>query len=88
MANKITYWAILGGGSMVDRPQGLLRRLEHDDGFEDEALRVNKDLSWGRTSLLIEEEQGNGEEDLVQVSHEQASKIVQYFRERLAQQRA
>ncbi|MGH3402941.1 MAG: hypothetical protein ACRDRJ_10640 [Streptosporangiaceae bacterium] len=88
MANKITYWAILGGGSTVDRPQGLLRRLEHDDGSEDEALRVNKDLSWGRASLLLEEEHGNGEEELVEVSHEQASKIVQYFRERLAQQRA
>jgi hypothetical protein len=88
MGNKITYWAILGGGSTVDRPQGLLRRLEHDNGREDEALRVNKDLSWRRTSLLIEEEHGNGEEELVEVSHEQASKIVQYFRERLAQQRA
>jgi len=47
---------------------------------------VNTDLSWGRTSTLIEEEHGNGEAELVEVSHEQASKIVQYFRERLAQQ--
>lgn len=87
MANQITYWAILGGGSTVDRPQGLLRRLEHDDGPEDEGLNVNEDLSWSRTSLLIEAEHGNGEEELVEVSHEQASKIVQYFRDRLAQQR-
>jgi hypothetical protein len=49
---------------------------------------VNKDLSWRRTSTLVEEEHGNGEVELVEVSHEQASKIVQYFRERLAQQRA
>jgi hypothetical protein len=88
MANKITYWAILGGGATVDRPQGLLRRLQHDDGSEDEALRVNSDLSWRRTALLIEEEHGNGETELAEVSHEQASKIVQYFRERRAQQRS
>ena len=44
MANKITYWAILGRGSTVDRPLGLVRRLEHDDGPEDEAL--NKDMGW------------------------------------------
>lgn len=84
MGNKITYWAILGGDSTVDRPQGLVRRLEHDDGREDESLRVNTDLSWGRTSTLVEEEHGNGEAELVEVSHEQASKIVEYFRERLA----
>lgn len=88
MANKITYWAILGQGSTVDRPQGLLRRLEHDDGPADEGLRVNSDLSWGFTSLIVGWEHGNGEEELVEVSHEQASKIMQYFRERLAQQRA
>lgn len=88
MANKITYWAILGRGSTVDRPLGLLRRLEHDDGPEDEGLNVNEeDLSWSRTSLLIEAEHGNGEVDLMEVSHEQASKIVQYFRQRLAQQK-
>ena len=31
---------------------GLLRRLEHDDGPEDEGLR--QDLSWRRTSVIVE----------------------------------
>jgi hypothetical protein len=88
MASKITYWAILGGDSTVDRPRGLLRRLEHDDGAEDEGLRVNADLSWRRSSTLVEWEHGNGEVELVEVSHAQASKIVQYFRERLAGEQA
>jgi hypothetical protein len=88
MAHKITYWAILGDGATVDRPNGLVRRLQHDDGSEDEGLRVNEDLSWGRTGLIREEEHGNGETELAEVSHEQASKIVEYFRERLAQRRA
>jgi hypothetical protein len=88
MPNKITYWAILGQGSTVDRPLGLLRRLEHDDGPEDEGLNVNTDLSWSRTSMIVEQEHGDLGRELVKVSHEQASKIVEYFRERLAQQRS
>jgi len=82
MANKITYYAIVSGGATVDRPQGLLRRLEHDDGPEDEGL--SKDLGWHRTSLIIEHEHGGTDEDLVLVSHKQASKIVEYLREKYA----
>jgi hypothetical protein len=82
MADKITYYALVTGGASVDRPQGLLRRLTHDDGFEDEGLR--SDLSWIRTPLLVEHDNGSSDEDLVEVSHEQASRIVQYFREKFA----
>ena len=82
MANKITYYAIVSGGATIDRPQGLLRRLEHDNGPEDEALY--KDMGWRWTSLIAEHEYGSTDEDLVQVSHEQASKIVEYLREKFA----
>ncbi len=82
MSNKITFYAILGPGTTVDRPLGLIRRLEYDDGWEDEGLR--QDMSWKFTPLLVEHEHGNAEEDLVEVSHEQASRIVQYFREKFA----
>jgi hypothetical protein len=85
MADKITYWAIVGRGATVDRPLGLVRRLEHDDGPEDEALHT--DMGWHRTSRIVEKEHGDLGEDLAQVSHEQASKIVQYLRQRFAEQR-
>jgi hypothetical protein len=85
MSNKITFYAILGQGATVDRPLGLLRRLEYDNGWEDEGL--NRDMSWRRTPLIIEQENGSTDEDLVEVSHEQASKIVRYFREKFAQER-
>ena len=75
MSNKITFYAILGGGTTVDRPAGLLRRLQYDNGREDEGLQ--RDMRWRRTSLLIEHEQ---------VSHEQASHIVRYFRDKFANQ--
>ena len=82
MTNKITFYAILGEDATVNRPAGLLRRLEYDNGWEDEGLR--RDMSWHRTSLLIEHEHGSTDEEFVQVSHEQASKIVEYLREKFA----
>ncbi len=82
MSNKITFYAILGGGTTVDRPAGLLRRLQYDNGWEDEGLQ--KDMSWRRTSLLIEQENGSSEEEIVEISHEQASNIVRYLRQKFA----
>jgi len=78
--NKITYYAIVGGRSTISDPRGLVRRLEHDDGLSDEALR--KDFSWKFTPVIVEWERGDFDDELVEVSHEQAEKIIGYFRER------
>jgi hypothetical protein len=56
--------------------------LQHDDGPADEALR--KDFSWKFTPVVVEWERGDFADELVEVSHEQASKIIEYFRERWA----
>jgi hypothetical protein len=78
--DKITYYAIIGEDRKIDNPYGLVRRLEHDDGPSDEALR--KDFSWMATPVIAEWERGDFADELVAVSHEQAERIVQYFRER------
>jgi hypothetical protein len=83
MSNKITFYAIIGRGATVDKPLGLLRRLQYDNGWEDEGLR--KDLSWRRSPIIVEWEHGSYGNELVEVSHEQASGIVQYFREKFAE---
>ena len=58
-----------------------MRRLNFDrDGFTEEGLR--KDFSWKFTPAIVDWERGNFEYELVEVSHEQASKIIEYFRER------
>ncbi len=85
MGNKITFYAVVGPGATVDQPLGLLRRLTYDNGWEDEALR--KDLSWRRTPIIVEWEHSNYDNELVEVSHPQASKIVEYFREKFANDR-
>ncbi len=80
MSQRITYFAIVGGKRTVDNPSGLARRLQHDNGPEDEALRA--DFSWKFTPIIAEWERGDFGEELVEVSHAQASKILEYFRER------
>ncbi len=81
MPDKITFYAIVTGDTTVERPGGLLRRLEfHDDGFTDEGLR--RDFSWDFTPLIVEWERSNFGDELVEVSHAQASKIIEYFREK------
>ncbi len=80
MPDKITFYAIVGSNSSVDNPHGLARRLETDWGFTDEALR--DDFSWSFTPVIVEWERGDFAHELVEVSHEQADKIIQYFRGR------
>jgi hypothetical protein len=78
MPDKIIYYAIVGGDRTIDNPYGLVRRLEHDDGPSDEVLR--KDLSWKFTPVIVEWERGDFADELVEVDHEQASKIIEGFR--------
>jgi len=78
VTDKITYYAIVAGGQTADEPDGLVRRLEHEDGPSDEALRA--DFSWVWTPIIVEWERGDLGPELVEVNHAQASKIIEYFR--------
>jgi hypothetical protein len=81
MPDKITFYAIVDDAGAVDRPYGLLRRLEFDgNGFTDEGLR--RDFSWSFTPIIVEWERSDFDDELVEVSHAQASKIIEYFREK------
>jgi len=81
MPDKITFYAIVDNDTTVERPYGLLRRLEFDgDGFTDEGLR--RDFSWSFTPIIVEWERSDFDDELVEVNHAQASKIIRYFREK------
>ena len=78
MPGAITYYAIVGEDRTIDNPYGLARRLEHDNGPSDEALR--DDFSWKFTPVIAEWEHGDFADELVEVSHKRASEIIEYFR--------
>jgi hypothetical protein len=80
MPDKITYYAVIGGTRTIHDPYGLVRRLETDWGFTDETIR--KDFSWAFTPVIVEWQAGSFDDELVEVGHEQADKIIQYFRDR------
>jgi hypothetical protein len=81
MPDKITYYAVIGDGRTAENPYGLVRRLAFDgDGFTDEGLR--KDFSWIFTPAIVEWERGEFTYDLVEISHSEASRIIQHFREK------
>jgi len=80
VADKITYYAVVDDDTPVERPHGLVRRLAFDDdGFADEGLR--RDFSWSFTPIIVEWKHGDFDDELVEVSHAQASRIIEYFRE-------
>jgi hypothetical protein len=80
MPDKITYYAVVDEDTNAERPYGLVRRLEFDgNGFADETLR--RDFSWKFTPAIAEWKHGDLSYDLVEVSHAQASEIIEYFRE-------
>jgi hypothetical protein len=78
MAEQVTYYAIVDDYSSRDEPSGVLRRVEHDGGQRDEAFGRN--LRWGHTSMLYSYERGNRDNELYQITEEEAGRIVERIR--------
>jgi hypothetical protein len=79
MVERITYYAIVDDRSSRDHPAGVLRRIEHEDGEHDEAF--TRRLVWERSSALYSAERGDTQNDLVPISEEEASRIVERIRQ-------
>jgi hypothetical protein len=77
----ITYYAVIDDESTRDRPAGIVRRLDDsDEGFVDEGLY--RDLGWHRTSAIVEWERAESTDDLIEVSEDEANRIIEQFRAR------
>ena len=79
MVSDVKYFAIVRDGDGLEHPSGLARRTMTPEGRLDETLR--RDLTWARDSAIYEWERG--EEmgaDLVEISGEDAERLVQSFR--------
>jgi hypothetical protein len=75
---EVTYYAIVDDYSSRDKPAGVLRRVKHEGGQHDEAF--GRDLAWGHTSMLYSYERGNRDNELYQISEEEAGRIVERIR--------
>ena len=84
MNDKITYYAIIDQFSSRERPAGVLRRVENDEGEVDEAF--SRDLTWKFSPLLYSAERGDLANDFVPIGEEEAERIVARIRGLAAQE--
>jgi hypothetical protein len=80
MANKVTYYAIVTHRSSRERPAGVLRRTYTEaGGRRDEAFTRN--LAWEHSSSLVSAERGDLQNEFVEISAEEAERIVERIRQ-------
>jgi hypothetical protein len=83
-AEKVTYYAIVDSMSSPESPAGVLRRIEHAGGQRDEAF--GRDLAWRHTFLLYSAERGNLDNDISEISEDEAVQIADQIRRTVAGQ--
>jgi hypothetical protein len=78
LPTKITYYAIVDEFSSRERPGGVLRRIQDDEGQEDQSF--TRDLKWEFSPLLYSYERGDGDNSLYEITEDEASQIVARIR--------
>ena len=78
MPTKITYFAFVNEFSSKERPGGVVRRTENDEGEYDEAF--TRSLVWERTPLLYSFERGNRDSVFYEITEDEANQIVERIR--------
>jgi hypothetical protein len=80
MLESVTYYAIVNEFSSREHPAGVFRRTYFDDGgMEDEAF--SRDMAWERSWLLASAERGDTANDFIEITEDEANRIVARFRE-------
>jgi hypothetical protein len=78
MTDRITYYAIVDEISSRERPAGVLRRVENDEGEVDEVFSRN--LRWEFSPLLYSAERGDLANEFIPIGEEEAERIVARIR--------
>jgi hypothetical protein len=79
MPDEVKYYSVTLASDTSSDPSGIFRRQVFDNGgIRDEALK--RDLTWGRTPLIAAAERGDMTLNLVEVSEEEAERIIERFR--------
>jgi len=82
MTEKITYYAIVDDLTSPDRPSGVLRRVENDQGEVDQVFSRN--LRWEFSALLYSAERGDLANEFVPIGEDEAERIVARIRSQAA----
>jgi hypothetical protein len=81
MADKVIYYAVVNDLSSRDRPAGLFRRTYTEaGGLRDEAFTRN--LIWKNSSTLVSAERGDLENDFIEITEDEASRLMEQLRAR------
>jgi hypothetical protein len=78
MSRKATYYALVDEFSSRERPGGVLRRIEDDEGEGDEAFTRN--LKWEPSPLLYSAERGDLDIKFHEITAGEAERIVARIR--------
>jgi hypothetical protein len=78
LPTKTTYYAIVDDFSSREEPVGVLRRIEGDNSERDEEF--GRDLAWTRSPLLYSYERGNLDNQLYEITEDEAGRIVERIR--------
>jgi hypothetical protein len=80
---NMTYFAIIDRRATRESPAGIVRRVRPaSGGFHDEVL--DRTLAWTFTPLIVEWERAESTDDLVEVSADEAERIIDQLRARWA----
>jgi hypothetical protein len=82
MVKRITYYAIVNDFSDRDQPRAVIRRVQDDEGQNDEVF--SRDLTWEFSDLLYSAERGDTMNDFVPITEEEAMRIVDRIRQESA----
>jgi hypothetical protein len=78
MPSSTTYYVIVDSHTSRGEPSGVLRRVEDNNGEYDEEF--GHDLEWTRSWVLYSYERGNGDNQLYEISEDEANRIVERIR--------
>jgi hypothetical protein len=78
MPTKIIYYAIVDDFSSREEPAGVLRRIIDDEGRDDQAFTTN--LKWEHSGSLYSYERGNLDNQLYEITEDEANRIVERIR--------
>jgi hypothetical protein len=83
VTEKPEYYAIIDYRATREDPAGIARRRPLETGgFRDEALDRNMD--WQFTPVIVQWERAESTDDLVEISQDEAERIIERFRAKWA----